>query len=61
MRAVMKVFGGVFVLGRIAASHVAANHTHTQVDPGVAGFHAIFADMLVGRPNLDLLQMLALR
>jgi hypothetical protein len=31
-----KMFGGVFVLGRIAAADVATRHAQSQVDPGVA-------------------------
>jgi hypothetical protein len=60
MGGVMEVFGSMFVFGRIAASHVAAFHAQAQVDPGVAGFHALFADVLVGGSDFDLIQMLAL-
>jgi hypothetical protein len=59
MAGVMEVFGGVFVLRRIAASHIPANHAHPQVNPGVAKFDALFTDVNVGRPELDLIQMLA--
>ena len=37
------------VLGRVAASHVSASKTHAQVNPGIAGLHAIFAKMLFRR------------
>jgi hypothetical protein len=60
MRAVMKMFGGVLVLGRIAASYFPAYHAHSQMDPGVADLDALFADMLVGGGEFDLIQMLAL-
>jgi hypothetical protein len=59
MPIVMKMFGGMFVLGGVAATDVAAGHTHPQVNPGVADLYAIFADMLVGRRDFDLIQMLA--
>jgi hypothetical protein len=59
MAAVLEVFGGVLVLRRIAAPHVPADHAHPQVNPGVAHFHALFADMRAGGGELDLIQMLA--
>jgi hypothetical protein len=59
MLAVVKVFGGVLVLGRIAATHVAAEQTHPQVNPGVADFDAVFTDVLVWVGEFDLIQMLA--
>jgi hypothetical protein len=55
----MKMFGGVLILGRVAASCVSANHAHPQMYPGVAGFDAIFADVLIGSRNFDLIQMFA--
>jgi hypothetical protein len=39
------VLGGVPVLGGIAASDMAAKQAKPEMDPGVAGLHAIFADM----------------
>jgi hypothetical protein len=56
----MKMFRGMLILGRVAASCVAANHAHPQMHPGVAGFDAVFADVLTGRRNFDLIQMFAL-
>jgi hypothetical protein len=44
----MEVFGGVFVLGRIAAPDVPATKAQTQVDPGVAHLETLFAAMGVG-------------
>jgi hypothetical protein len=39
----VKVFGGVFVLRRIAASYVAARQAQAQVEPGVAHLQTFFA------------------
>jgi hypothetical protein len=55
----VEVFGGVFVLRRIAAAYIPADHAHPQVNPGVAKFDALFTDVNVGRPELDLIQMFA--
>jgi hypothetical protein len=56
---VAKMFGGMFVLRRIAASHVAAHHAQAQVNPGVAELYALFTDVLAGGGDFDLIQMLA--
>lgn len=55
----VKMFGGVLVLGGIAASCVSANHAHPQMHPGVAGFDAVLANVLIGGCNFDLIQMFA--
>ena len=47
MRCFVKVFGGVFVLGRVAATNIAADEAHAQMDPGIAELHAILTNMLV--------------
>src|SRR5579872_5634930 len=39
----VKVFGGVFVLRRIAATDVAAGKAQAQVNPGVAHLQTFFA------------------
>jgi hypothetical protein len=39
---------GVFVLGGIAAGDVAADHAEAKVNPGVAHFDALGADVGVG-------------
>jgi hypothetical protein len=52
---VMEVFGGVFVLGGIAATHMAARHAHAKVNPRIADLHAIFTDVRVGRGDFDLI------
>jgi hypothetical protein len=45
MLSAMKVFGGVLVLGGIATADVAAFQAEPQMDPGVADFDAVFADV----------------
>jgi hypothetical protein len=39
----VKVFGGVLILGRIAATDVAATQAQAQVDPFIAHLQALFA------------------
>jgi hypothetical protein len=39
----MKVLGGMFIFGRIAAADVAAFQTQAQVNPGVAHFQTFLA------------------
>jgi hypothetical protein len=55
----VEVFGGVLVLGRIAAAHMSANQAQAQVDPGVSGFHAIFTHVLFSVSELDLVKVAA--
>jgi hypothetical protein len=54
---VMEVLRGVLVLGRVAAAHVSALKTQTQVDPRVAHFYAFFAYVRVSFRELDLIEM----
>jgi hypothetical protein len=49
----VKMFGGVLVLRRIAAAHVSAGHTQTQVNPPIARLEAFFAATSVGFHLLD--------
>jgi hypothetical protein len=49
----VKMLGGMLVLGRIAASHMSALGAQAQVDPGVAGLNAVFADVHVGLDDLE--------
>jgi hypothetical protein len=56
----VKMLAGVLVLGGIAAAHVAALQAQAKVDPGVAGFDAILADVLIGAGNANLVQVSAL-
>jgi hypothetical protein len=59
MADVMEMLGGMFVLRRIAAADVPADHTHPQVNPGVTHFDTFFTDVSVGGRNFDLIQVLA--
>jgi len=54
-----EVLGGVFILGRIATTHMPAGKTQAQVNPGVASFHAVFANVLIRFSDLDLVQVRA--
>jgi hypothetical protein len=56
----MKMFGGVLIFGRIAAAHLPAHHAHAQMNPGVAEFYALFANVCFGGGELDLIEMFAL-
>jgi hypothetical protein len=55
----VEMFGGVFVLGRVATAHMSADETQTQVNPGIANLYAVFAYMLVRGFDLDLVQVRA--
>src|SRR5262249_16592864 len=57
MPGVMKMLGGMFVLGRIAATHVAALRAHSQMDPGVAGFNTFLTNVSVRAGKLDFGEM----
>jgi hypothetical protein len=59
MFGVVKVFGGMLVLGRVATGGVSANQAHTQMDPGIASLNAVFAHMLVRLPYFDLIKVSA--
>ncbi len=59
MVGVMEMFGGVLVLRGVAATHVAADHAQAQVNPGVAHFDALSADVDIGGGEFDLVQVLA--
>ena len=59
MLSVVKVLGGMLVLGRIATSDVAALQAHAKVDPRVAGLDAVFTDVLVSFCELYLVEMIA--
>src|SRR5580698_5098945 len=45
MSDMVEVLGRMLVLRGIAATDMAAYHAQTQVNPGIAHFHALFADM----------------
>jgi hypothetical protein len=55
----VKMFGGMFVLGRVATGRVSANQAHAEVDPGVPNFNAVFTNMFVGVPYFDLIEVSA--
>ena len=55
----MEMLGRVFISGRVAAPHMAANQTQTQVDPGVPGPQALFASAFVRVRYFDFIQMRA--
>src|SRR5271166_5090337 len=57
MLGVVKVLGGVLVLGRVTTAHLPADEAHAQVDPGIAHFHALFTGMFPCASNFDLVKM----
>jgi hypothetical protein len=56
----VKVLGGMLVFRRIAASHVPAQQAKPEMYPGIAGLEALLATFLIGMPEMDLVEMLAL-
>jgi hypothetical protein len=44
----VKVLGGMFVLGRVTASYMTADQTFSQVDPGVAHLETLLAAFAAG-------------
>jgi hypothetical protein len=59
MRCLVKVFSGMFVLGRVAATDIAADKAHAQVDPSIAELNAILTNMLVRFSYFDLIKVSA--
>jgi hypothetical protein len=57
--AAVEVFGGMFVLGVVAAAYVAALHTEAQVNPRVAYRQAILAAVRAWGNLVDLVKMFA--
>jgi hypothetical protein len=53
---VVKVFGGMFVFGRITTANMAAFHAQAQMDPGVARFQAFLTTLW--RMRLDVVNMI---
>jgi hypothetical protein len=53
----VEMLGRMLVLGRIAAAHVPTRKTQAQVNPIIAGFHTVFAHMLLRFSDLDLIKM----
>jgi hypothetical protein len=56
----MKMLGGVFIFGGIAAAHVAAYQAQAQVYPAVAHFDAFGADVRSGGGDFHFVQVFAL-
>jgi hypothetical protein len=56
----MKMFGGVLVLGGIAAADIAAFQAESQMYPGVAELDALLANVDLGMSDLDLIEMCAI-
>jgi hypothetical protein len=53
----VEVFGGVFVLGGIAAADVAALHAEAEMNPGISTLDTFSANMHLGVGDLNLLEM----
>jgi hypothetical protein len=53
----MIVLGSMFVLGRVAASHMATFQAQPQMYPGVSNLDAVFANMGFGVRDLNLVEM----
>jgi hypothetical protein len=59
MFAAVKVLGRVLILRGIAAAHVSALQAKPQVHPCIPDLHAIFADVLIGGGELNVVEMAA--
>jgi hypothetical protein len=55
----MEVFGGVLVLGRIAAADVTAAQTQPEMHPDIAELDAVFADAGLSGGDFHLVQVAA--
>src|SRR5207302_3922358 len=53
----VKVFGGVLVLGRVAAADVTATEAQPQVHPRIADLEAVLTAISAGRHVADLVEM----
>src|ERR1051326_8998449 len=56
----MEMLARVLVLRRIATADMSTDKAEAQMDPGIADLHAIFADVLIGSGDFDLIGMFAL-
>jgi hypothetical protein len=54
----MEMLRRVFVLRGIAATHMAANHAHPQVNPRVMHFQTLFAAVCARLNIFDLVDMI---
>jgi hypothetical protein len=57
MLGLVEMFGGVFVLRRVAAADVAALEAHAKVHPGIVHFETFLAAFAAGRDLLDFFLM----
>jgi hypothetical protein len=53
----VKMFGGVFILLRVAAADMSADQAHSQMDPRVAHLHAILTLVRLGLTKFDLIKV----
>src|SRR6266478_1657281 len=53
----MEMFGGVFVLGRVAATDMTATETFPQMDPAIAHLQALLAALATRLHLLDFSQV----
>jgi hypothetical protein len=55
----VKVFGCVLIFRRVAAAYVAARHTQTQMNPGVADLQTVFTAVGARRDFANLIEVCA--
>lgn len=53
----MKMLGGVLILRGVATANMSTFKAQSQVHPRVAHLHALFANVLIGGSNPDLIEM----
>jgi hypothetical protein len=53
----VEMFGGMLVLGRIAAAYVPTNETQAQVNPRIAGLNTLLTHVFIRFSYLDLVKM----
>lgn len=53
----VEVFGCVLILRGIATTHIPADETEAEVNPCVAHLYALFADVLAGGLDFDLIEV----
>src|SRR5690349_5085856 len=53
----VKVLGGVFVLGGIAAAHLTARETEPQMHPRIARLQALLTSVFIRVLDFDLIEM----
>src|ERR1700687_4034223 len=57
MLCLVEMPGGVLVLGRVAAAHMPARETQTQMHPRIASLDTFLTHMFIRFPYLDLIKM----